>query len=70
MDKYCVNKETKDNPKNNHEVHMEGCHKWPTENREDLGYFADCHGAVQEAKKRGYSNVDGCIHCCPDCHNE
>ncbi|MCK5612560.1 hypothetical protein KAR91_62390 [Candidatus Pacearchaeota archaeon] len=69
MEKYCVNKETKDNPKGNHEVHKKGCHKWP-ENGEDLGEFADCHGAVQKAKDLGYSKVDGCVHCCPDCHNE
>jgi len=70
MDKYCVNKNT-DNPGGNHEVHKYSCSWLPEpENKEDLGEFADCHGAVQEAKNRGYSNVDGCIHCCPNCHKE
>ncbi len=68
MEKYCVCK-TKKNPGGNHEVHKEGCQWWPNaENREDLGYFSSCHGAVQEARNRGYSNVDGCRDCCPACH--
>jgi len=70
MDKYCVNKNT-DNPGGNHEVHEYSCSGLPEpENREDLGEFSDCHGAVKEAKNRGYSKVDGCIHCSPSCHKE
>lgn len=70
MDKYCVNKNT-ENPGQNHEVHKEGCQWWPAYyNREDLGEFLSCHGAVQKAKDLGYSRVDGCKDCCPDCHRE
>ena len=70
MDKYYVNKNTR-NPGGNHEVHKYSC-SWLPEphNREYLGEFANCHGAVKEAKNRGYSNVDGCIHCSPACHSE
>ena len=70
MDKYCVCKNT-ENPSGNHEVHKEGCQWWPaSENREDLGEFSSCHGAVQRAKDRRYSKVDGCKDCCPLCHKE
>ena len=63
------NFEDPDNLGENHEVHKEGCQWWP-ENGENLGEFADCHGAVQEAENRGYSNVDGCIHWRTDYHEE
>ena len=70
MAKYCVNKNT-ENPGGNHEVHKEGCQWWPAvENKEDLGEFTSCHGAVQEAIRRGYNNVDGCATCSPDCHRQ
>lgn len=51
-----------------HEVHEEGC-SWlrlVTE-KEHLGHFNSCHGAIEEAKSRGY-NADGCKHCSPECH--
>lgn len=68
MAKYCVCKTT-NNPGGNHEVHKEGCQWWPADgNREDLGEFSSCYGAVEEAKKRGYPKVDGCKDCCPACH--
>lgn len=69
MDKYCVNKNT-ENPGGNHEVHKEGCQWWPSDgNRDDLGEFSSCYGAVQAAKDKGYLRVDGCKDCCPACHN-
>ena len=68
MARYCVNKQTR-NPGENHEVHKEGCQWWPSyENRVDLGECSNCQEAVQKARNLGYSNVDGCIDCCPACH--
>ena len=67
MTKYYVHKKQDD--KGDHEVHKPGCHKMPREeNREYLGMFDRCQEAVQEARKRQYSNVNGCIHCSNDCH--
>lgn len=63
---YYVNKKEQEN--GDHEVHKSTCHKLPgKENQQYLGYFTDCHDAVREAKEY-YSQSNGCIHCCPDCH--
>jgi len=68
MSKYYVCK-SRNNPNHDHEVHKDGCQWLPNPgNREELGEFSSCHGAVQEAKRRGYSSVDGCATCSPDCH--
>lgn len=68
---YYVNKDTTGNPKYNHEVHTEECAiKLKISNKEYLGSYDNCNDAVRKAKDLGYSNVDGCIHCCYACHNE
>jgi len=65
MPNYCVNTQETDGA---HEVHDLTCSYLPApEHRKTLGWFADCHGAVKEAKKT-YSNADGCWHCCRPCH--
>ena len=65
MPDYCVNTEETDGA---HEVHEMSCGHLPAlQNQKKLGWFADCHGAVAEAKKT-YSNADGCGHCCKPCH--
>lgn len=65
---YYVNKNTDNNPNNNHEVHHEDCSKLPNvSNRDYLGYFNTCSEAVSKAKTM-YSKVDGCAICCPECH--
>ena len=65
---YYVNKDSSNNPNYNHEVHTADCHLLPSPgNRDYLGFFSHCSEALREAKKR-YNNVDGCIHCCPECH--
>jgi len=67
MDKYCVNKHPQVN--GDHEVHNYNCFWLPDpENREYLGEFVTCHGAVNEAKNRGYPSADGCAFCCPACN--
>lgn len=68
MERYCVNKNAQTSGE--HEVHTENCKKLPEiYNRIDLGYFSTCDEALNKA--RGYySNVDGCIHCCPKCHKK
>lgn len=51
-----------------HEVHEEGCSYLPLPaNREYLGTFASCHGAVAEAK-RTYRSANGCYWCSRACH--
>ncbi len=53
-----------------HEVHMFGCPWMPQpQNREYLGDYPSCKPAVDEAKRRGYSKANGCIHCAPVCHS-
>jgi len=66
MPKYYVNRQAQ--PNGDNEVHKESCSYLPRpENREYLGEFASCHGAVAEAKSRNY-NANGCKHCSLDCH--
>jgi len=53
-----------------HEVHKAGCSHMPYEsNSTFLGYFSDCHEAVEKAREK-YSNVDGCYFCARDCHTK
>jgi hypothetical protein len=69
MKYYRVNKNTADNPNGNNEVHSDDC---PYYNQivsyESLGQHSNCHSAVAEAKRRGYSRADGCKVCSPECH--
>lgn len=68
MPKFCVNKNAQ--PTGEHEVHNldAGCSYLPEpQNRRQLGSFANCQGAVVEAKKF-YNNVDGCFYCARECH--
>lgn len=66
MSRYYVN--TTQQINGDHEVHKDGCY-WLTlvQHPEYLGEFANCHGAVAEARRRGY-NANGCIHCCLACN--
>jgi hypothetical protein len=64
MDYYYVNDNAQSTGE--HEVHKEGCSFFP-KNRTYLGYFSNCKDAVEKAKDH-YANVDGCAHCCPQCH--
>lgn len=66
MEKFYVNKEAQSGGE--HEVHRSSCKHLPhSSNLEYLGYFSNCQDAVKEAKKH-YTNVDGCWHCCRNCH--
>ncbi len=66
MASYYVNKNAQSTGE--HEVHTTGCSYLPDpENRQYLGDFSSCRGAVREAKKY-YDNVDGCYYCSNDCH--
>lgn len=66
MPTYLVNENAQ--PTGEHEVHTTECtYKPAPENCIDLGWHADCHGAVLKAKEH-FSNVDGGAYCCPDCH--
>ena len=64
MPNYCVNKNEQSN--GDHEVHEQGCTYWPY-SRVDLGWHANCHSAVAEAKKH-YRKSNGCYWCCRPCH--
>ena len=52
-----------------HEVHQENC-GWLKRavSTTYLGEFTNCHGAVIEAKRRGYSTANGCKFCAEACH--
>lgn len=65
---YYVNRKAQAN--GDHEVHDATC-KWlpADENRQYLGYFASCTGAVTEAR-RYFVQVNGCIHCSTTCHTQ
>ena len=65
---YCVNKQPQDD--GYHEVHnLDACNNLPdAENRDPVGPFASCEPAIEAAKLKGYSKVDGCKHCSEDCH--
>lgn len=70
MSHYIVNKNAQDSGE--HEIHNEdSCAHLPNfENRISTGYFNRCEDAVVAAKERWPdSKFDGCMHCCPDCHN-
>ena len=51
-----------------HEVHSENCF-WLSlvTDKIYLGNFSSCAEALRAARVF-YSNVDGCIHCCRECH--
>lgn len=67
MARYYVNTRAQRNS-GDHEVHKQGCRNMPEEhNREYLGDFTTCHGAVAKAKQR-FPKSDGCASCCPACH--
>jgi len=66
MKNYYVNKHAQSN--GDHEVHEANCQYLPTvQNREYLGEFDSCKGAVKKAKEN-YSTADGCKTCSPSCH--
>ena len=64
MKRYIVNPNTQ-------EVHVSdgSCPVLPSVvNPTFLGFFADCHGAVQAARDMGYGRANGCGHCSKPCH--
>ena len=70
MPNYIVNKNAQSNGDN--EVHVTPqqpeCKNYPIkENQEELGYYASCRGAVDEAKRRKYK-ANGCRWCAELCH--
>lgn len=66
MDVYYVNDVAQAN--GDHEVHNPNCTFLPeVQNRTYLGVFATCQEAVDAAKEH-YDQVNGCVHCCKDCH--
>lgn len=67
MEEYFLNIGTTRNPGGHNEVHKISCPYFPSR-AESLGMFSSCHGAVKEAKARGYKKADGCKVCSPSCH--
>lgn len=65
--KYYVSTET--NEQGHHEVHVETCVHLPGSLRcYALGEFSNCQAAVTEARRLGYSCVNGCYYCCNSCY--
>lgn len=66
MPTYHVNQNAQ--PNGDHEVHEDGCGRQASPaNRTSLGYHADCHAAVRQARQH-YAQVNGCYYCCAPCH--
>jgi hypothetical protein len=69
MDNYLLNLNVQLN--GDYEVHKDSCRYRPVNNYDPLGYYSNCSYAVRDAKaKHPYKNINGCIHCCPDCHTQ
>lgn len=70
MPNFYVNKNAQSN--GDHEVHEDtpiACTNAPNvANRDALGYFADCRGAVATAKAGRYPRANGCYYCARACH--
>ncbi|MGF1485171.1 MAG: hypothetical protein ACFBZ8_12500 [Opitutales bacterium] len=68
MARYYVNEIAQSN--GDHEVHREGCKFMPDqEHRIYLGDYDSCRPAVQKAREY-FSQVNGCAHCCAECHTQ
>lgn len=68
MPQYYVNTNAQQN--GDHEVHTDPCPYPPNAaNRVDLGWHANCFGAVVSAKQRWpHARINGCYYCCGACH--
>jgi hypothetical protein len=69
MPNYCVNRNAQSTSRD-HEVHNldSNCRYLPTPaNRDYLGSYSSCRGAVAAARRR-YSDVNGCYYCSNECH--
>lgn len=65
---YYVNNDQTKNPGSHHEVHTEEhANELNIKNKTYLGYYDNCHDAVEKAKET-YSDADGCAICCSLCH--
>lgn len=56
---------------NDHEVHRADCYllqSYNLQNFVSLGDHPGCRSAVIEARQRGFTRANGCIHCSPACH--
>lgn len=69
MPHFCVNKNAQP-VSGDHEVHdlasTKDCLPDPA-NRLDVGWHADCAGAVKKAKET-YPDSNGCFYCANECH--
>lgn len=70
MPRFIINTNAQSN--GDHEVHnaSTGCSYMPyPQNREDLGEYPTCHGAVTYAKRKWpNTRINGCYYCCNACH--
>jgi hypothetical protein len=76
MPDYILNRRKQDSAsRKNHELHdvtPGACDRLPApENRIDIGFFSNCHAAIDAARRKHPSmsaTIDGCHQCCPECH--
>lgn len=56
---YCIDLKTS-------QVHVLGCRHIPQKSvdKSFLGRFGNPNDAVSDAKSKGFSNANGCLHCC------
>lgn len=52
------------------EVHESGCPNMPTVNKINLGKHTTALKAVKTALSKGYTNANGCHHCCSKAHKK
>lgn len=65
MASYYVNNNVQSN--GDHEVHLTGCSRFPTQDYTYLGDFSNCDDAVNAAKNY-HDQVNGCYWCSRSCH--
>ena len=41
---------------------------YPSQGTPSTGHHSTCRTAVEEAKRRGYWNANGCCYCSSECH--
>ena len=71
MEHYYLNTDNSSSVAGEYEVHTEKCAYLPSiSNRDYVGYHASCGPAIEKAESKhpGWK-IDGCKHCCKDCHN-
>jgi len=52
------------------EIHKSGCPNIPTTNKINLGKHTNASKALKVALSKGFTNANGCPHCCLIAHKK